>query len=81
MFVSRCREQHPERPLTWYGRPLTEMILGSTVRPVGFESVLLEHKLENQRLRVFMPLQLLQTPFLLLVLQVNWADQVKKECR
>ena len=49
--------------------PLTKGQLGSTVRPVGFDLVLLEHMLEKQGVRVFLPLQLLQAAILYLALQ------------
>ena len=46
---------------------LTDVVLGSTVRPVGFDEVFSEDKLENQR--AIMPLPLLQAAVLLLPLQ------------
>ena len=46
---------------------LTNVVLGYTVRQVGFDVVLPKHKLEQQG--VFMPLILLQAAFLLLALQ------------
>ena len=53
---------------------LTDVVLGSTERPVGFDDMLLEHKLENQG--VIMPLPLLQAAVLLLALQ----DQLSLTC-
>ena len=47
----------------------TGVVLGSTVRPKGFDEVLLEHKLEEKGVGVFMPLPLSQAAVLSLALQ------------
>ena len=68
----------PEQLLLSHGMHPTNVVLGCTVRQVGFAVVLPKHKLEQQG--VFMPLMLLQAACLLLTLkgQLNLTFELTK---